>query len=501
VVLAGGVFLFCALVSAFAEDLAWEAIDRGNLEVTAVLAEEDIYMAPRAGLFKSQDNGATYRNVLSLSGERVNFLAAAGKGPAGSLWAATSQGLFYSPDQGNSFRRVFKGKTDAESECLAVAPLEKVVYLGTRQGLFTSTDYGRSWHKAAGILGHSAIFSLASNRSHIYLASSAGVFRVQTGRDNWQRLLVAVRGEEDNYSAEEPEGKGESSTAFRVNYLALDPQDEASVFLATSQGVYASRDQGVSWQQLSSLGLLKPEVKFILVSATSQLYVLTKSGIFLYTQGRWQELSFGLEAFNINSLAVGKDNFLYAACKEGLFRAVPARSNLQQEITLAKEPAIAAVQQAAIEYAEVAPEKIKLWRRQVALKAALPQLSLGLNRDTTDLWHWESGSTTRTGDDVLIRGNDALEWQVSLSWDLSDLIFNEAQTSIDVRSRLMVELRGDIIDEVNKIYFERLRLKLELAALGLDEKKKRLEKELKLRELTATLDGLTDGYFSRQSDS
>jgi hypothetical protein len=60
----------------------------------------------------------------------------------------------------------------------------------------------------------------------------------------------------------------------------------------------------------------------------------------------------------------------------------------------------------------------------------------------------------------------------------------------------LVQLRNDILDEVNKIYFARLRVKMELDNLGIEERKKRLEKELRLQELTASLDALTGGYFS-----
>lgn len=62
----------------------------------------------------------------------------------------------------------------------------------------------------------------------------------------------------------------------------------------------------------------------------------------------------------------------------------------------------------------------------------------------------------------------------------------------------MVQLRDDILDEVTKIYFERLRVKMELDNLSIEDRKKRFEKELKLQELTASLDAFTGGYFSQQ---
>jgi len=161
------------------------------------------------------------------------------------------------------------------------------------------------------------------------------------------------------------------------------------------------------------------------------------------------------------------------------------------------EPEVNAVQEAAIKYAEVEPEKIIRWRRQAAKKAFLPKFTAGINRDTGDLWHWESGSSTKAYDDVLMKGRDSLGWDITLSWDLGEIIWNSDQTLIDVRSRLMVELRDDILDEVTKLYFERVRIKAELDRLAIEDRKKRFEKELRLAELTAMLNGLTGGYFCR----
>jgi len=64
---------------------------------------------------------------------------------------------------------------------------------------------------------------------------------------------------------------------------------------------------------------------------------------------------------------------------------------------------------------------------------------------------------------------------------------------------LMVELRDDILDEINKLYFERLRVKSELDNLAIEDRSKRFDKQLKFEELTASLDSLTGGYYSDQS--
>jgi hypothetical protein len=206
----------------------------------------------------------------------------------------------------------------------------------------------------------------------------------------------------------------------------------------------------------------------------------------------------------IKSLVIDSQDNLYAACDKGLFKADKANfDEISGSNPLAlyykNEPEIKEIQEAAIRYAEVQPEKIERWRKS-ALKAAwMPQINIGIDRDVSDLWHWETGSTTRVEDDTLIKGCDSIEWDVTLSWDLGKLIWNDDQTSIDVRSRLMVQLRNDILDEVTKLYFERIRVKMDLDNITLEDRKKRFEKELKLKELTAYLDALTGGFFSQHT--
>ncbi|MBN1913809.1 MAG: hypothetical protein JW788_05345, partial [Candidatus Omnitrophica bacterium] len=169
------------------------------------------------------------------------------------------------------------------------------------------------------------------------------------------------------------------------------------------------------------------------------------------------------------------------------------------------EPEINEVQQAAIEYAEVGSLKIKRWRKQAAKRAFLPKVTLDadwdLDRTTSHaIWGTYYSSTLpdrffRGPDDVTKYNNK--NWGISLSWELGDLIYSDDQTNIDVRSRLMVELRDDILDEVTKIYFERIRMKAELDSFSIEDRKKIFSAELKIRELTASLDALTGGYFSR----
>ena len=157
------------------------------------------------------------------------------------------------------------------------------------------------------------------------------------------------------------------------------------------------------------------------------------------------------------------------------------------------EPNISDVQEAAIRYAEVHPGKIKEWRDSARKKALLPNVSVGLDRYVTDYWHWDAGANP----DVLQKGKDTVSWDVTMTWDMGELIWKNDQTSIDTRSKLMVELRDDIMNEVTRTYFERRRIQIELLISPPQDLKLGLEKELRLQELTADIDALTGGYFSK----
>ena len=432
----------------------------------------------------------------------MNFIAAGAN--SRFLFAATNSGLYLSRDRGNNWKRVFKGKNYLENECTAAAVLNEGVYLGTKGGLFFSRDNCRSWHKEPGSLADLAISTIAVETGNVYVVSTRGVFKTNRATHGWDRIFISHLAQDEGKPEEAPEEvneeKGEHTSG--TCYLVSDCRKPGYLYLANSKGIYQSINAGASWDLLPGYGLFDKYVQSLSVSADSLLFAVTKKGAFAWRQDRWYEVSIGLLAGDIKDLSFDKQGNLYVACDRGLFKAYhdfygEVISDKAESLSFTGEPEIGEVQEAAIKYAEVEPEKIILWRKQAAKKAFLPKVSTSVNRDTSDLWHWESGSSTKAYDDVLMRGRDTIGWDVTLSWDLGELIWNADQTNIDVRSRLMVELRDDILDEVTKVYFERIRVRAELNNLAIEDKRKRFEKELRLRELTAMLDGLTGGYFSR----
>jgi len=494
---------------ALGAELTWEGISGDNVDIRTILFTRDdpgeIFAGSGQGVLHSLDSGSNWRVVFTVKGanKKINALQQ-DETDKNRLYAATGEGLFYSPDKGRQWQRLYRGRDYLERECAAVAVYKEDIYLGTGAGLLISRDKGRSWNKAEGELGKTRILSVVFDHKEpgsVYAVCADGLFRATDRGGSWEkiyRVIVLADDVEAGESAQEPE---EPENRGGIRHLVVVPSEPACLYLAASTGVYRRDSNGKDWQALTGYGLLSSDILFLAVSRKGVLYALTGSGIFSYEGKRWYEESLRLSAGRISSIALDSGDNLYAACAKGLYKAVindpgAVEPSQKQGNEVSGIPSITDVQQAAIAYAEVSPEKIKQWRKQAARKAWLPELSMGLGRDTSELLHWEGGSTTKADDDVLRKGQDTVDWDLSLKWDLGEIIWNEDQTSIDVRSRLMVELRQDILDEVTKLYFERVRVGRELEQLGPEDRKKRQDKQLRLKELAASLDGLTGGYFS-----
>ena len=512
-------FILGHVVTLFAQDIVWQDIGRENLNLKTVLVDADkppiLYIGSDKGVLRSEDGGESWRNILLVKGQNktVNFLLFEPK-DKNSLYAASENGLFYSTNQGRDWKRIFQGKNYLENDCTTLAVLSETLYLGTKGGLFVSKDKGRSWHKETTQLGNTHILAIAYNLrepNHTYIACIDGVFKSKDSGQSWERIFITHTIESDSNEEEVTEDQDEEEKSSHLRYITIDQNNANYLYLATSRGVYISQDKGQNWESLSSFGLLNRDVRFLLVSSESHLYAVTESGVFEYINNRWQELSLKLVAGEVRFLALDKQDNLYAACDKGLFKAnISYFSSNKQDSIITEyckdEPKINEIQAAAIKYAEVEPEKISRWRRQAAKRALLPKVTIGMDRDkdktvSNSIWGTYGSNSSPgkyyIGPDDETRYNNK-NWNISLTWELGDLIWSDDQTNIDVRSKLMVQLREDILDEVTKLYFERIRVKMEVDNLNIEERKKRFEKELKLQELTASLDALTGGYFSQQ---
>ena len=464
-----------------------------------------IYAGFEKGLYKSTDGGKSWKLLAAGVITRINFLLV-DKEYAGVIYAAGEKGLFKSTDAGMNWRRIFSGKSADEQNVVSLAlcyEAPKSIFIATSGGIFFSPVNLITWQKIGGALSDARVHSIVADlvdADTFFIASNKGLFKTQNRFASYEKVHSGFNIESEDSATDIDSSEEEASTedAF-FRHIAINARDRKQIYAGTSQGVYVSLDGGGVWEKKVFSGLLNEEIRYILLDtgdASPKIYLATQQGVFRCNGSSCEHMYKGQDFSECNQLVKDAQSRLYLAADKGLFR-LPIENTLQQKLPLhlyseahfpRSEPTIAQIQQAAINYAEVYPEKIAHWRKQARLKAFFPQVDLSYDKTVFTSTSYPQG-----------RGFvGPLDWGISLSWDVGDLIFSTEQTSIDVRSRLMVQLRDDILNEVTRLYFERKRLQLELTRLeGLNEKSK-LEKELRLEELTASIDGLTGGYMSQK---
>ena len=492
-------FIFCVACLA---DEVWTPVsgikDPDIKEIIASPREKGVMCASASkALYMSKDKGKTWSSVFSTSGDAntINFIGAY----EGDVFVCTERGLFRSLNGRSNWKRIFKGLNSEENNVLCIAFADNKIYIGTGGGLLVSNDSGATWKKDTGETGNISVKWISFLDNEILLVTENGVYR---GKDSkWERIFVTYT-EETEYDSDSTDS---SAIATRPINSAL--VEEKRLLLATDYGIFLSEDKGQNWKRFPSQGLSSQKVKRLLFD--DALFAATDKGVFVFNDGNelWVPLYKGMSANKVRSMSTG-DAKLWAATDKGLYKvdlknvilfAEKDRLDFEKDNVIRQfenEPTIREVQEIAIKYAEVHPEKIKEWRSAASKKALLPDLSVGLDRYVTDYYHWDAGQNP----DVLTKGDDVVSWDVTMSWDLGELVWNDDQTSIDTRSRLMVQLRDDILDEITRTYFERRRLQIETHLSPPEDLRKKLEIDLRIQELTADLDALTGGYLSKQTN-
>ncbi len=172
--------------------------------------------------------------------------------------------------------------------------------------------------------------------------------------------------------------------------------------------------------------------------------------------------------------------------------AVDTQAILQR---FASEPSVRAVQVAAARYAEVHPELIASWRTRARLAALGPRLRAEYRyAGALDTRLHTGGGTPDYQQEVIEAQNEPL---VGAEWDLDRLVFNPDELRVADETTQLVRLRQTMLETVTRLYFARRRQQVELALAPSRDGAHRLRAELEIEELTADLDALTGGFFSK----
>jgi photosystem II stability/assembly factor-like uncharacterized protein len=505
----------------------WDPVE-GELdgrETTSVALHPEsgrVFVGARGGVYASDEAGRSWKRVLNLGlgSSRVHAIRIHPEEPRRML-AGTDEGLYRSEDGGKTWKRIFLRAEEAEERVLSAAfgRTEGEILAGTARGLFASRDGGVSWTGVPGLEG--PVPQVGSGGDALLAVSAGGLYCSTEDLSKWERVYAlvgaeAAADEAGNAQLAVEEGPAAPALGGAPALRFAWEKGSAALFLLRGESILSSADGGRTWRETAA-ALPGAAVREPVAVHTDgpKIYLPTEAGIYLHdvSSRRMDALGWGLPTAGVSDLAydAGSDT-LFAATDRGLFRlphpettaflhAREDRWRRKSEEVLAyfrHEPGILELQEAAVRYAEVHPEKILAWRRGAAVRAWMPELVVGQDRGRDVNVDIDRGGTGDPDQFIIGPPEEDRSLSVDLRWDLADLVWNADQTSIDNRSKLMVQLRDDLLTQLNQLYFARRRLQVEsLLAPDVDVKTE-LERRLRIDEYTAGIDALTGGALSRR---
>jgi len=483
-----------------------------------------LFIGTNGDLYASFNQGKDWKRLMGLGTHaKINRLYFEGN----RMFLLSSEGLFESTNEGKDWKKIFQGQQKNESNMLNLSrdpQNPKTFYLGTEGGLFVSRDDGKAWKKETNELAHQLIHGLETDHENneLFIATEKGLYRSLPHRNRLDRIYVTKRqtnSEEidlDSEVADDPDL--EISTRHdQVQTIIVIHHPLSVIAIGTQNGVLVSEDEGNHWERLPLSGLQNTNVLDLVYSAKeNSFFAATEKGVYFYDRSgkHWKELHEGLPSAQINRLVLvsSEPEILYAATNQGVYQikieiglnypeltpVLPQeRWNLASAL-FRSEPTVGMIQKQAIHYANVSNWKTKRWQWTSRFRALVPSFSVGKKFSKNDNIDIDRGGTTDPDKFIFGPADKTQSLDFGLNWDLSDLIWNSYQTSIDSREKLMVELRDDILSEVTRLYFERRRTQAEFILKPPTDPLDRTNQLLRIDELTANLDALTGGFFVKQ---
>jgi len=289
--------------------------------------------------------------------------------------------------------------------------------------------------------------------------------------------------------------------------LTRDPETGA-VWLLRERALAVWRDG--AWA--SSPLALPPGVEPLrLASGGGVRWIASDAGLLVPTaEGRFERAAGGVGRAAASAVvAVGAR--VHAATLRGVYAGAPRRAPIagaapsaSQLPDFSDEPPVEAVHRVALRYLDLGAGRFASLQERVRRRRLLPELEIGgeyggfraRDRDQDDVV-FSSGDRHLLVDRLAERGRD-FEVGASLRWDLSGPVYDPEEIDVSKEVRELIELRDEVLDEINQLYFERRRVLLERARLAEPDGAEGDRLRLRAAELAAGLDAWTGGWWSRQ---
>jgi len=518
-----------------------------------------LFVGSPEGLYKSEDGGVSWSTVNSdFSGkaQTITGIAISSSNPD-IVYAATIGGLMKSGDAGKSWKAA--GVADPVN-CVAIHPFNPdMVYAGVLGGAKKTEDGGAVWVDLVAGPDELSVSSIATDSLDpkvLFFGTDRGLYKSTDEGMSWSKLGLAGS----------------------VDQVAVSPADSTLVYAATSGGIFGSTDSGQNWTDLSD-GIPSGPGKALAFDPIDRdrLWVVAGTDVFLGSTagsapavtgqlaaapakasgqvedtGAVEEAS-AVETMPAETAPVAEaetapvvetvavaETVPVAAVEEELGPPVPTMDDVKTVLSqFAYEPTVQEIQEVAMRFAEVHPDKIEAWRRGAKWRAFLPDVKLQfkhkraetkwdqitwehdeeldfdsdyseyLDQNFNASWGLDSADsrvgTAMESSDKTDRNYELKtkherktedEVLVEMKWQLGDFLYSKAQVDISDEAAELAEFRNEVLEQVTQFYFQRRQFQVDLLLSPPEDLRERIRMEIQLQEMTANIDYLSGGYMT-----
>ena len=223
-----------------------EHVSYVNQFVFHPVQSETIYLATTVGAFRTADGGRIWNEQMAGMKE-VHIVVALAMDPKNPrlLYAGTTGGAYRSRDGAASWEKVNRGLIPEELldaslalgvNTLVVDPIDSnIVYAGTTNGLFKTANQADSWTRIGQSLPDQFVSSLVvdpAQHAVLYIGGRAGVLKSSDGGQTWKAM---------NHGLE----------TLNIRTLVMSQRDPQRLYAGTNgSGLYRSTDGAATWTKI-----------------------------------------------------------------------------------------------------------------------------------------------------------------------------------------------------------------------------------------------------------
>ena len=288
-----------------------------RLSVSPVDSKRAWLAAYEAGVYRTDDGGATWTHVESYPSDYAHSLLADPSKADAVYVGSEPAALFRSEDAGasweecKSFQDVpestnwgFHAPTrDSHIRDLAVSPVDSnLLFAGIEVGgVVRSSDGGATWQQLPGLDDDIHCLHLGTdNQQRVYVATASAPFRSSDGGEQWEQINDGLDRRYTLHIAAAPDDADQVLVTVSENARRKSPQ------------FYRSADGGQTWKLVEGLGEGEEPESMVVAfewdpSSSDDVYAGTDGGNLYHSPDSgqtWQQLPVTLPSIAVGALAV-----------------------------------------------------------------------------------------------------------------------------------------------------------------------------------------------------